>query len=57
MDFATLINKARKRAGLSQSQAAEKWGVSVRSLQAWELGRIPSGTNLAKLLPHILPKR
>ncbi len=57
MDFAKLIQQARKKAGITQSQAAEAWGVQLRTLQAWEIGRrAPSGPNLAKLLPFILPK-
>jgi putative transcriptional regulator len=57
MDFAKLIKDARKKAGLSQAEAARAWGVEVRSLQDWEIGRrAPSGPNLAKLLPFILPK-
>jgi len=56
MDFAKLIKKARAKAKLSQSQAAEAWGVNLRSLQGWEIGAsAPSGQNVAKLLPFILP--
>ena len=56
MDYAKLIKAARKKAGLSQSQAAKTWGVNVRSLQDWEIARkVPSGANVAKLLPFILP--
>lgn len=57
MDFAKLLKTARKNANLSQAQAAKAWKINVRSLQDWEIGRRkPSGPNLAKLLPFILPK-
>jgi len=56
MDFASLIKAARERDGLSQSQAASVWGVSLKTLQAWEQGvNVPGGQNVAKLLPFILP--
>jgi DNA-binding transcriptional regulator YiaG len=57
MDFAKLIKEARKREGLNQSEAAAAWGVNLRTLQGWEIGRRkPTGENVIKLLPHILPK-
>lgn len=57
MDFAKLLKAARKNAGLTQAQAAKAWNVERRSLESWEIGRrAPSGPNLAKLLPFILPK-
>lgn len=34
----TKIQKVRQAAGLSQSQLAEKAGISVRTLQSWERG-------------------
>lgn len=30
------LQEIRKKAGLSQSQLAEKTGISVRTIQAWE---------------------
>lgn len=53
MDIPKAIKDARKRAKLSQSQAAARWGVGVRNLQHWEQGRLPDAENLLKLLPHI----
>lgn len=56
MDFSTQIKAARTRAGLSQSQAAEAWGVPKRSLQEWEQGASkPNAENLLKLLPQLSP--
>ena len=58
MDFAKQIKNARKRAGLSQSQAAAAWGVNVEALQTWEQGiRKPNAENLLKLLPHLAATR
>ena len=46
------VVEARERTGLSQSQFATLWGVSVRTLQGWEQGRKqPSGA--ARTLLHI----
>lgn len=40
----SFVVSARNQLGLSQSEFAELLGVSVRTLQAWEQGRIkPSG--------------
>ena len=35
----TRIKKARKQLGLSQREAAEKWGFPVQTIQQWEHGR------------------
>ncbi len=36
------IKASRARLGLSQSQAARRWKISIRTLQQWEQGhRIP----------------
>ena len=37
--IATRIKKARKQLGLSQREAAEKWGFPVQTIQQWEHGR------------------
>jgi DNA-binding transcriptional regulator YiaG len=37
--IAARIKAKREQGGLSQSQAAQKWGVSKRTLQEWEQGR------------------
>src|SRR5262249_50897495 len=39
MDFRATLQKLRKEKGLSQSKLAERAGVSLRTLQNWELGR------------------
>lgn len=38
MKFSTELVRLRKAAGLSQSQAAARLGVPVRTLQKWEQG-------------------
>ena len=56
--LASLIKAARERASLSQSQAAEKWGVKLKTLQGWEQGRnYPSGKQLEPLLPLLFPAK
>ena len=37
-DFAEQLKAIRKREKLSQSEAAESWGVNLRTLQQWEIG-------------------
>jgi DNA-binding transcriptional regulator YiaG len=50
--FAKQVKEARRRLGLSQSQAATKWGVNLRTLQEWEQAKIlPRGETLLRLLP------
>lgn len=52
------IKQARALLGISQSEAAERWGVNVRTLQDWEIERrTPRGfarAQLEKLLAGIL---
>lgn len=53
---ATLAVEARTRVGMSQTEFAEKLGVSKRTLQEWEQGRRqPSGA--AKALLRIAASR
>jgi transcriptional regulator with XRE-family HTH domain len=40
-NFAATLRAWRARQGLSQSQAAARLQVSVRTLQGWEIGRLP----------------
>lgn len=35
------IKEIRERTGLSQSQFAKRYGISVRTLQGWETGKRP----------------
>ena len=58
MSIAKRIKAAREILAVSQSEAAAQWGVNVRTLQDWELGRNePRGfarTQLEKLLADII---
>lgn len=50
----TLLKAYRRRLKLSQSQAAERLGVPVRTLQDWELGRSqPRGLGRELLLERL----
>ena len=50
MDIANRIERARNALGVSQEQAAKKWGVSLRTLQNWEQGvNAPRGLGLVAL--------
>jgi DNA-binding transcriptional regulator YiaG len=58
LDFANLIKAARRQQNLSQSQAAAKWDVPVRTLQQWEQGaNSPGAKHLEKLLPLLSAPR
>jgi len=49
-NFSDRIKAARQRLGLSQSQAARKWGFPKQTISAWEKGlRNPAGLYLKKL--------
>ncbi|OQA34210.1 MAG: helix-turn-helix protein [Betaproteobacteria bacterium ADurb.Bin341] len=53
MDYAPGIKAARAKLGLTAAQLAEKLGVSERTVNGWEQGRMPktAGLNmLGKLL-------
>lgn len=42
MKFGDQLRKAREKAGLTQAQAATRWGVSKRTVEHWEKGqRLP----------------
>ena len=50
MNIAQKLKKTRTLLGLSQSTAAERWGISIKTLQAWEQKyRAPRGLALAHL--------
>jgi DNA-binding transcriptional regulator YiaG len=53
MDYALALNQLRKNKGWSVRDAAEKVGVSPRTWEGWEQGRMPSKTALL-LLSHII---
>lgn len=58
MSIAKRIQKARSALDITQQEAARVWGISVRTLEAWEAGRHePRGfarVQLNKLLSDIL---
>lgn len=58
MPIADRIRKARSKLELSQADAARQWGINVRTIQNWEIGRSePRGfarAQLEKLLAGIL---
>jgi transcriptional regulator with XRE-family HTH domain len=50
MQIAKRLKATRERLALTQGQAADKWGVSVRAIQSWEQGkRRPRGLALRQL--------
>ncbi len=50
MGFASVLKNLREKAGLSQSELAERIGLSVRSIQNWEQGhRMPRAGVLLSL--------
>ena len=55
--FAKLLQDYRERRGFTQSDAADKLGISVRTLQNWEIARnMPRGFGLNALVKVIAPK-
>jgi len=58
MSIAARIKAAREKLGISQEEAAQQWGLNLRTLQNWEIERNePRGfarAQLAKLLDGIL---
>lgn len=49
--FALLLKDYRERKGFTQSEAAAKLGISVRTLQNWEIARnMPRGFGLVALV-------
>lgn len=55
MNFSEKLKEARKRAKLSQSALAEKAGISVRTLQNYEMGkRYPASLDIALSLATAL---
>jgi len=55
--FARILKEYRERRRFTQEEAAAKLGVSVRTLQNWEIARnMPRGFGLAALFKVIAPK-
>ena len=55
--FRNAVKDWRERKGLTQADAAKKLGISVRTLQNWEIARnMPRGFGLAALLKAIAPR-
>ena len=51
MELGIQLKNARQKAGITQAQAAQQWGVTLRALQQWEQGhRLPRGKTLLRLL-------
>ena len=53
MDYAPALKQLRKEKDWSTADLAEKLGVSPRTVENWEQGRMPSKTALL-LLSHII---
>lgn len=49
MDYAPGVKAARAKLNLTAEQLAEKLGVSVRTVNGWEQGRLPSAQGLNML--------
>lgn len=55
--FANILKDYRDRRRFTQEEAAAKLGVSVRTLQNWEIARnMPRGFGLSALLRVVSPK-
>jgi len=55
--FAKLLKDYRERRRSTQEDAAKHLGVSLRTLQNWEIARnMPRGFGLSALLKVIVPK-
>ena len=56
--FREAVKDWRERKGLTQADAAKKLGISVRTLQNWEIARnMPRGYGLGALLKTIAPRQ
>jgi len=55
--FTKTLIEWRKRKGFTQAEAAKHLGISVRTLQNWEIARnMPRGYGLSALLRAITPR-
>jgi transcriptional regulator with XRE-family HTH domain len=51
MELSERLQKTRKKLGLTQAEAAKKWGVPKKTLESWEYGkRKPRGLALKQLM-------
>lgn len=48
------IKELRAKTGMSQKQFADRFGISVRNLQAWEQGRKNPPRGMAKMMAEII---
>lgn len=48
--FGQQVRKYREAESLSQSAAAAKWGVNLKTLQAWEIGQSSPNAFVAKCI-------
>ncbi|MEM9298202.1 MAG: hypothetical protein AAGA64_07405 [Bacteroidota bacterium] len=59
-NFVKNLKEARAITGLSQSGFADQYGIKVKTLQSWEIGRsIPKGlarTQMDKIISDLLSK-
>jgi len=57
-EFKETIKRWRERKGFTQQEAADHIGISVRTLQNWEIARnMPNGYGLKALLAELKTKR
>ena len=55
--FAKLLKDYRERRRFTQEDAAKHWGVSLRTLQNWEIARnMPRGFGLTAILKVLRPR-
>lgn len=51
MDYAPGVKAIREKAGMTTQQLADEIGVSRRTVEGWESGRLPSTLALRALAP------
>lgn len=53
LDYADGIRAIRDRLGWTTAEMASRAGVSPRTVEGWEQGRLPSAAALLALAPHV----
>ncbi len=53
-DLSKVIYEARKRLGLTQSELAERAGVSLRTIQLWEMGKTAPQSHKLRILSEAI---